>query len=383
MFYFNSAASEGKKDGGIEYPSEKNLDVYRPNGMPEVSLPSYEIERLVLAEKKIVNIIINWEKIKHKLESRLIMLDRELKIQYNEFQNARKDFFSSGLRRTKKLINGYLYFLIMFILGLFEFPLNYEVAKSQIDGQFHIFNFSINEAIFVALGMISVLLISAHVVGSKLKQWKSTWSFKKYFLAFLTLSAIFMVLHSMYYLRITNEVEIQQNGLSSTSFDIEDEADTKPLDKTDVQKIEEKIANLMLLNIGFLIIGITLSYFSHDEDEELEYKEKERHKLYEKIKKISKDREKVASKYDMQLRLTEKKIKAVQFQALALIAEYRDWNQKNRKNSENSYPKSKLSLELFSKYDLGQEKDIHLSNMNHYIDSIDEVVLNFTNGEGK
>jgi len=373
---FNSAASQGKKNGLLNYPKEEHLVKYRPHSDVEVSLPSYEIERLALAESKIVDVKLEWEKIKQSLESKLIIIDRDLKIHYNEFKVARDEFFNSGMKRTKKLINGYVYLLVMLILGLFEFPLNYEVASSQIGATFDLFGTEVNEAVFVALGMISVLLISAHVVGSKLKQWHSKWEVKKYLVGLIALGAIFMVLHSMYYLRMTNEIEIQEGGLNTSSFSIDDTADeASPVTQEEQSKIHEKIANLMLLNAGFLIVGISLSYFSHDEDQELEFKEHERIKLYKKLKALSKEREKVAGLYDTNIHIAQQKIKDIQFKTIALIAEYRDWNQKHRTDTSSIYPKSELSVDLFSKIDFGAEKDVHIEDMNEYMQILDDISL--------
>jgi hypothetical protein len=375
--FFNSAASQGKKDGLLDYPTEAHLITYHPHDDVEIDLPSYEIERLALAERKIVDITLEWEKIKQALESKLIIIDRDLKIHYNEFKVARDDFFNNGMKRTKKLINGYVYLLVMFILGLFEFPLNYEVASSQIGATFNIFGVEVNEAVFVALGMISVLLISAHVVGSKLKQWHQKWEIKRYLVGLIALGAIFAVLHSMYYLRMTNEVEIQEGGLDSAAFTIDETEDAAPLSQEERTKIEDKIANLMLLNAGFLIVGISLSYFSHDEDQELEFEEHERNKLYKKLKALSRQREKVASSYDTQRHITQQKIQSVQFQTIALIAEYRDWNQKYRPDKSSIYPKTDLGIELFSKVDLGAEKDIHNDDMNAYMQILDDISLTY------
>ncbi len=379
--FFNSAAAQGKRDGLINYPSEKHLINYRPHSDVEALLPSYEIERLALAERKIVDITLKWEKAKQALESKLIVIDRDLKIHYNEFKVARDAFFNSGMKRTKKLINGYVYLVVMFILGLFEFPLNYEVASSQIGATFNIFGFEINEAVFVALGMISVLLVSAHVVGSKLKQWHSKWEIKKYLVGLIALGAIFAVLHSMYYLRMTNEVEIQEGGLDTAAFSIDETEEAAPLTQDERSKIEAKIANLMLLNAGFLIVGISLSYFSHDEDQELEFQEHERNKLYKKLKALSKEREKVASTYDTKRHITQQKIQAIQFQTIALIAEYRDWNQKYRSDESSIYPKSAIGVELFSKVDLGAEKDIHFEDMNEYMQILDDISLTYINNK--
>jgi len=378
--FFNSAASQGKRDGLLNYPREEHLITYRPQSGVEVPLPSYEIERLALAETRIVDVKLAWEKKKQALESKLILIDRDLKIHYNEFKVARDEFFNSGLKRTKKLINGYVYLAIMFILGLFEFPLNYEVASSQIGATFDFFGTEINEAVFVALGMISVLLVSAHVVGSKLKQWHSKWEVKKYLVGLIALGAIFMVLHSMYYLRMTNEIEIREGGLDTAAFSI-DAAQDEPAAVTpeDQSRIQEKIANLMLLNAGFLIVGISLSYFSHDEDQELEFEEHSRTKLYKKLKALSKEREKVASLYDTNIHIAQQKIKEIQFKTIALIAEYRDWNQKYRPDASSIYPKSVLGEELFSKVDLGAEKDVHFEDMNEYMKILDDISLTYIN----
>ncbi len=383
MFVFlNSAASQGKKDGLLNYPNENHLIKYNPSDDVEVSLSSYEIERLALAESKIVDVTLEWEKAKQTLESKLIILDRDLKIHYNEFKVARDEFFNSGMKRTKKLINSYVYLLVMLILGMFEFPLNYEVASSQIGATFNFLNVEINEAVFVALGMISVLLVSAHVVGSKLKQWNSKWEVKKYLVGLIALGAIFMVLHSMYYLRMTNEKEIQEGGLDSTSFSIEEDvSESKKMDKAQETKIEDKIWNLMLLNAGFLIVGISLSYFSHDEDQDLEFKEHERNKLYKKLKSISQEREKVASIYDTKIHISKQKIKAIQFKTIALLAEYRDWNQKYRPDLSSIYPKSDIGLNLFTKIDFGVEKDVHFEDMNEYMHIMDDMSLNYINKE--
>ena len=378
--FFNSAATQGKKDGLLNYPREEHLITYHPNSDVEVSLPSYEIERLALAESRIVDVTLEWEKVKQSLESKLIIIDRDLKIHYNEFKVARDEFFSSGMKRTKKLINGYVYLVVMFVLGLFEFPLNYEVASSQIGATFDFFGTEINEAIFVALGMISVLLVSAHVVGSKLKQWHRKWEVKKYLVGLIALGAIFMVLHSMYYLRMTNEIEIQEGGLDTASFSIEETADeAAPVTAQEQSKIQEKIANLMLLNAGFLIVGISLSYFSHDEDQELEFQEHERMKLYRKLKALSKEREKVASLYDTKIHIAQQKIRDIQFKTIALIAEYRDWNQKYRPDTSSIYPKSELGVELFSKTDFGAEKDVHFEDMNEYMKILDDISLTYIN----
>jgi hypothetical protein len=375
--FFNSAASQGKRDGLLNYPTQEHLIKYHPHSDIEMELPSYEIERLALAERKIVDITLKWEKIRQALESKLIIIDRDLKIHYNEFKVARDAFFSSGMKRTKKLINGYVYLLVMLILGLFEFPLNYEVASSQIGETFNFFGIEINEAVFVALGMISVLLVSAHVVGSKLKQWHNQWEIKKYLVGLIALGAIFAVLHSMYYLRMTNEIEIQEGGLDTTSFSIDDTESAAPLSQDERSKIENKIANLMLLNAGFLIVGISLSYFSHDEDQDLEFQEHERIKLYKKLKALSKEREKVASAYDTKRHITEQNIQAIQFQTIALIAEYRDWNQKYRTDKSSIYPKSDIGVDLFSKIDLGEEKDIHVEDMNEYMKILDDISLTY------
>lgn len=374
--FFNSAASHGKENGLLNYPKEEHLMMYRPHSDVEVSLPSYEIERLALAESKIVDVTMELEKIKQALESKLIIIDRDLKIHYHEFKVARDEFFSSGMKRTKKLINGYVYLLVMLILGLFEFPLNYEVASSQIGATFNFFGTEVNEAVFVALGMISVLLVSAHVVGSKLKQWHSKWEMKKYLVGLIALGAIFMVLHSMYYLRMTNEIEVQEGGLNTSSFSIEDTAEgAAPVTQEEQSKIQEKIANLMLLNAGFLIVGISLSYFSHDEDQELEFKEHERMKLYKKLKALSKEREKIAGLYDTKIHIAKQKVKDIQFKTIALIAEYRDWNQKHRTDASSIYPKSELGVGLFSKIDFGAEKDVHSEDMNTYMEILDDISL--------
>ena len=378
--FFNSAASQGKRDGRLNYPKEEHLMKYHPHGDVEVTLPSYEIERLALAESRIVDVKRAWEKKKQALESKLIIIDRDLKIHYNEFKVARDEFFNSGLKRTKKLINGYVYLVVMLILGLFEFPLNYEVASSQIGATFNVFGTEINEAVFVALGMISVLLVSAHVVGSKLKQWHSKWEVKKYLVGLIALGAIFMVLHSMYYLRMTNEIEVQEGGLDTMSFSIEDTADEPtPMSPEEQSKVQEKIANLMLLNAGFLIVGISLSYFSHDEDQELEFEEHSRMKLYKKLKALSKEREKVASIYDTHIHIAQQKIKDIQFKTIALIAEYRDWNQKYRTDASSIYPKSEIGVDLFSTVDLGAEKDVHFEDMNEYMQILDDISLTYIN----
>ena len=375
--FFNSAASQGKRDGLVNYPTQEHLIKYHPHSDIEMELPSYEIERLALAERKIVDITLKWEKIRQALESKLIIIDRDLKIHYNEFKVARDAFFSSGMKRTKKLINGYVYLLVMLILGLFEFPLNYEVASSQIGETFNLVGIEINEAVFVALGMISVLLVSAHVVGSKLKQWHNQWEIKKYLVGLIALGAIFAVLHSMYYLRMTNEIEIQEGGLDTTSFSVDDTESAAPLSQDERSKIENKIANLMLLNAGFLIVGISLSYFSHDEDQDLEFQEHERIKLYKRLKALSKEREKVASAYDTKRHIAEQNIQAIQFQTIALIAEYRDWNQKYRTDASSIYPKSDIGVNLFSKIDLGEEKDIHVEDMNEYMKILDDISLTY------
>ena len=185
-----------------------------------------------------------------------------------------------------------------------------------------------------------------------------------------------MVLHSMYYLRMTNEIEIQEGGLDTASFSIEETQDeVTPVSQEEQGKIQEKIANLMLLNAGFLIVGISLSYFSHDEDQELEFKEHERIKLYKKLKALSKEREKVAGLYDTKIHIAQQKIKDIQFKTIALIAEYRDWNQKYRTDKSSIYPKSELGMDLFSKIDFGAEKDVHFEDMNEYMHILDDISL--------
>lgn len=381
---FNVAATHGKRDGEKDYPRSDQLCIYVLNDGEKDQqhyLPCYEVEQLTISESKISQVVEKWEEKKHKIESKLMIIEHEVKKLITEYQGLRDNFIKNGMRRPHRLVGPVLYVVLMGLLGIFEFPYNYDVMgftlnKSEsgesILGTISPILEGLNiEAVFVALGVSLSLLIMAHFVGIKLRQWHANWQWKNYVMAIVTVLVTLVVLNSLYHIREEFSLA-SQLGQETLSLDSIDES-SAPAAEAPVKENNTGLY-LVMLNVGFFIVGVGLSYFSHDEDRELERTDDQKKYVYKKINKLLNTREPLANRYDTLLKTTEKAIEKIQFDALSVIAEYRDYNQKFRSASAEKYPGDSIGLHLFRKHDLGSELDKSEADFS-------ESIMNFRNLE--
>jgi len=382
---FNVAATHGKRDGEKDYPRLDQLCTYTiiNDGEQEQQhhLPCYEVEQLTIAEGKISQISEKWEAKKHQIDSKLLVIEYEAKRLIMEYQRLSDSFIKSGMRRPHRLVGPVLYMILMGLLGIFEFPYNYDVmgftlnkseSSESILGLISPILGSLNvEAIFVALGVSLSLLIMAHFVGLKLRQWHPKWQWKNYVMAIVTVLVALVVLNSLYHIREEFSLA-SQSSQETLSLDSIEET---PSPKEDIPVKENNTGlYLVMLNVGFFVVGVGLSYFSHDEDRELERTNDQRKNVNASIKKLLNKREPLAHRYDTLLKTTEKAIEKIKYDALSVIAEYRDYNQKSRSSAAEKYPGDPIGLHLFRKHYLGTELD---KSQADFSDSI----MNFRNME--
>jgi hypothetical protein len=388
MNLFNTAAAHGKRDGELGYPKEEDLCLYEiqdhidtsrvkllsTSNEPaddssdvkarNVKLSSYEIEQISLTEKAISKLHEGWEARRHKIESNIIKLEYEAKQTINEYKSVLEQFDALGKRRPHRLISPIIYFFLMLLLGIFEFPYNYSVFKEIFPAdQLH---FGMNlEAVFVALGVSMSLLILAHFVGIKLRQWSSDWKFKSYLFSLAIIVAAVVVLDSLYVLRggyvalseqaaMANIVSL--DAVSTDALAITPELGAEELGGSDGADLA---LYMMLINVGFFVVGAGVSNHSHDENREVERVDSELNKLENKIHKLLSKRVSLVSTHDQLLKVSQRRISRLKQQGLANIAEYRDWNMRYRKpDSGKGFDMNvPIGMSLFRTYDLGSELD--------------------------
>lgn len=384
--FFNTAAGHGQRDGKLGYPSERDLctlvvddhvDYARsadatisleakngtssqPSTPRSYKLAPFEIVQITIAEKKVAELHENWENKRHHLESRLLKIDHELHQDVSEHQSLRQEFVRKGMRRPHRMVTPWVYFLLMFMLGVFEFPYNYQVFGFQFSDAHKTAGFNI-EAIFVSLGVSASLLILAHFTGAKLRQWSPKWRWTSYVIALISLLTVLAVLDSLYVLRgdFAKSQAVASQGFSVPSEDapVGDQGVAKPVANDAGSNIG---FYMMLFNVGFFVVGTSLSYFSHDEDRDLEKLDDHMERVLRRIDRVWKNRIPLVAEHDRLLKVTERKMAQVRQDSLGMIAEYRDWNfrYRSKESPTNVYTSEPLGLFLFRRMDLGKEIDI-------------------------
>lgn len=384
--FFNTAAAHGQRDGKLSYPGERDLCILEVSDHEDRSrsagatasgealditpsqlsaprrykLAPFEIVQIAIAEKKISQLHENWENKRHHLESRLLKIDNELHQDVSEQQSLRQEFVRKGMRRPHQMVKPWVYFLLMFLLGVFEFPYNYQVFGFQFSDANKIAGFNI-EAIFVSLGVSASLLILAHFTGAKLRQWSPKWRWTSYVIAVFSLLTVFAVLDSLYVLRgdFSKSQAVANQGFSVPS------EDTPVGGQSEVTSPSNDAGRnigfyMMLFNVGFFVVGTSLSYFSHDEDRDLEKLDTQMESALRRIDRLWKKRIPLAAEHDRALKVAEQKMAQVRQESLGLIAEYRDWNfrYRSKESFTEVYATEPLGLSLFRRMDLGKEIDI-------------------------
>lgn len=380
MFFFNSAARLGKNDGSNNYPNQERgtasftifddvtefYDQSGDNGRGitasadrgrTITLGLTEITMMKVAEGKINKLVEKLDNKKEKLESSLVSVEMELSRDKEEYHYLRDQFFKNGLKRPNRLIKSFgIYLFLMFILVLFEWYFNYDSLFQSMGGSIPIGKLMLEPAL-VASGLALSLMIIAHFIGIKLRQWQKSWQWKSYAMSLLGIISIGLMLYALTGIRHINNKEA--SVATEMSLDIVDETEVTSTPETKAESespVDNKEMYYGMFTLLFIIAAISLSYFSHDPDPVLEHVYDREIQLHKKIVKLLKKRMNLTREHDRLYKIFKQKIERLQNQTLTLISEYRDYNCKYR---TSPYPaNSDISLKYFKSHDLGHELDL-------------------------
>lgn len=398
--FFNTAASHGKRDGKLGYPIEAQCiswevvddDQGESADSSEAasrtrcfSLPPYEAEQVAIAEARISQLQQKWEEVRHKIEARLVVIENDLVHAVSELKSVMSEFRAIGMKRPHVLISTPIYLFLMLLLGVCEFPYNYEVFREQLSSGFSFTigkDYEVNvEAIVLSIGIAVTLLVLAHFIGVKVRHWSPKWKWTNYVIALAGIVATFSVLQSLYHVRLHDVEEQAALNSKKNNRQVVSTSAPKPSAPQNLNSqdgAEELTLYMMLLNVGFIIVGVGLSYYSHSDDREGERISKHEREISRRIERLLRRRGPLAERHDREMKLTEKKAEEIRQTTLAILAEYRDWNMRTRAAEQQSsvYPNQSVGVQLFRKINLGSEMDVNDNRIADLIKSYHDAIEN-------
>lgn len=241
-----------------------------------------------------------------------------------------------------RLVSPWLYWPILFLLGVFEWPMNASA--------FRILDLDPIETFIVsAIPSIAVPILS-HIIGTKIRQWPlepSPW--KTAIIFVLMVGALAGGLYAMGMLR-------------AQYIAWENKA---PVDT-------ESMVMLMLVNACALAVGIGLAYWSHDPDRELERIVDHKAMLRRRLDRLWRGWRRMAGEFDRLRSAAMCDVETIRASARAGIMEYREYNNRYRRGEA---PPASFTAEVGDRFfrprDFGPELDKTPHSLDEMIHEID------------
>lgn len=313
-------------------------------------LSHYEAKLIDLAEKKIVAVIKKWEKKRQTIESRSKHALHNMKEVMHEYKECLEEHEKKDRQYPYRLVSPWLYWPILFLLGIFEWPMNASA--------FRILDLDPIETFIVsAIPSIAVPILS-HIIGTKIRQWPlepSPWKTAIVFV--LMVSALVGGLYAMGMLR-------------AQYIAWENKA---PIDT-------ESMLMLMLVNACALAVGLGLAYWSHDPDRELERIVDHKAMLQRRLDRAWNRWLNVSGEFDRLRAEAICDVEMIRDDVRASIMEYREYN--NRYRRREAPPESftaELGDRFFRPRDFGPELDKTPKSLD---DMLHEIEIKFLAAPG-
>jgi hypothetical protein len=290
------------------------------------------------AERKIDRLHESWEGWRNNYEQRMNAERLMLGHLSEKVEQLHDKHRAKGFQAPYTPLPRWGYWMLMIILASGEFPANRDALQIMNDetGSWTV------EILSTAITAVALTL--GHIGGAGLRHLVSgAWIFSK-LVNFLVLCAAFLsivlLVTSIAFLRYT-----------WTSYSMSDVALTP-------EQFREIGVAFLFLNLVFSIAGVTLSYFSHDEDAELEELWHEKQTLRRRLTRQWRRYGRAARKFDTLRGQCIDKVSEIRNTAYLQIDEYRTFNTVSRDSPQpQSFGKGPDKLRLFRPRDFAHEVD--------------------------
>lgn len=443
-WFFTTAAAQGLRDARHDYPREDtyveatalvqpvtNSTRLAPDTSPGtkaaqavvVKLAPYEYEELKIAESRIDRICEATERARQHYEARLNHIHHRIQDLLREALKNRTAHAAKHFAQPHPLMPMWLYLAIMLVLGAAELLFNATTFRLIESGQDY-------QSYVMAVAPTLSLLMMAHFLGVKWRQWPRNHMWKNAAVAAVIFIAITIASYALGIMRAEFvgvrgaeasaraadqahleaadarlALERQVEDLRAASRNAKDKAPGEELARAE-QILAEKSADaraageaaiaakerlaearrgrvepnlrhvLMLFAINLLILmtAAFASYYAHDGDRELERIVQEKARLRRELSRWWRRWSYAAACYDRIVKTARERINRLMHEFEALVGEYRFYNTRKR----DKYPaffRDQLSGRTFLVRAFGPEADPAPTDLRQAFERIEQELF--------
>jgi len=442
-WFFTTAAAQGLRDARHDYPRENTyvevstlvqptpnatrfqVDPDRKSGGSAIGLKlaPYEFEQLKIAETRIDRICEEAERVRQGFEARLNQIQHHIQELQREALRNRTAHAAKQFASPHSLMAGWLYVIIMILIGGAELLFNATAFRLIESGQDY-------QSYVMALAPTLSLLMMAHFLGVKWRQWPPDRLWKNLAIA----TGIFVtIIAASYALGVMRAEYVEVKAAEATARSAADahlnagdervslerqveelrDAFATGRDKAaadELPRLQERLAQmraeeqrlgeaavaartavadarrglatpnvrhvllLFAINMLILMTGAFASYYSHDGDRELERIVRQKARLRRELNRWWRRWVRAAQRYDRVIKTARERINRIIHEFEALVGEYRFYNTRKRA-AYPSYFTTDFSGKVFLIRSFGPETDLTPPSLRDAFERIERELL--------